>query len=78
MGKWIKKYDAHEIVQMHEMARDIYVAGFTNPADNGYVKVGEAWDYAIGFQDASKIMLEALKEQPFNPPEDEQEEEENG
>lgn len=74
MGKWIKKYDAHEIVQMHEMARDIYVAGFTNPADNGYVKVGEAWDYAIGFQDASKIMLEALKEQPFNPPEDEQEE----
>jgi hypothetical protein len=49
-------FTVRDVAAVHKLAEKIYVAGFTNPADNGYVTASHAWDYAVGFHSHALAM----------------------
>ena len=49
-------FTKRDLRRVHKLAEKIYVAGFANPADNGYVTVSDAWDYAVGFHSHALAM----------------------
>lgn len=49
-------FTVRDVAAVHKLAEKIYIAGFTNPSDNGYVTVSDAWDYAVGFHSQALSM----------------------
>lgn len=64
-------FTKRDVSRVHQLAMEIYIAGFANPADNGYVSASHAWDYAVDFHSHALAMWEL-----YDFPEDE--EKENG
>ena len=64
-------FTKRDVSRVHQLAMEIYIAGFTNPSDNGYVSASHAWDYAVDFHSHALEMWEL-----YDFPEDE--EKENG
>ena len=64
-------FTKRDVSRVHQLAMEIYIAGFTNSSDNGYVTVSDAWDYAVRFHSHALSMWEC-----YDFPEDE--EKENG
>ena len=51
-------FTVRDVAAVHKLAEKIYVAGFANPADNGYVSASHAWDYAVDFHSHALAMWE--------------------
>lgn len=49
-------FTKRDLRRVHQLAMEIYVAGFANSDDNGYVTVSDAWDYAVGFHSHALAM----------------------
>ena len=51
-------FTKRDVSRVHQLAMEIYIAGFANPADNGYVSASHAWDYAVDFHSHALEMWE--------------------
>ena len=51
-------FNVRDVAAVHKLAEKIYVAGFANSDDNGYVAASDAWDYAVGFHSHALAMWE--------------------
>lgn len=51
-------FNVRDVAAVHKLAEKIYVAGFANSDDNGYVTASDAWDYAVGFHSHALAMWE--------------------
>jgi len=49
-------FTVRDVAAVHKLAEKIYVAGFANSDDNGYVTASDAWDYAVGFHSNALAM----------------------
>jgi len=49
-------FTVRDVAAVHKLAEKIYVAGFANSDDNGYVSASDAWDFAVGFHSNALAM----------------------